>query len=585
MHGNHLRHRVLIFAVIMFIIFVLAGCEDATGPSVSNSYLQVQPENPLLINSLSYQFTAVMHQSDGSTTNLTTQCDWQVSPSSLGYFNNSQGIFYTYSSGLGYIYARHNGYCDSTIIQVATLNELIVEPTSIYVAPAHTLELRCLAVVSMPGNWSDTLDFTNSAIWISDNSSIAEVTPYGLLTGKALGNTTLRAGWGSLCENAQAHVANLDYVSLDVDPQIVFSPQDTFQLSAFAHYGSHSQDVSTQCDWQSSDPGVMSFPGTTSPGCLVVQAPGTASIQAIYGSTTSEPVTLTSKELQSITISPTDTTLNSFGTVQYTAIGHYSDYSTFDLTGMVDWSSSNPGIGMISASGVATPVDSGSCVITARKNSLLSNAANLVINVAMWGENFDNGLIHTWEEAGDWFIQNGEYVNQTGYGDNYSYNTDMEFSNFRMEVDFMHCGAYVYYSSGILFRGNSGIDDHYFIVIWPTGDYRIGCVQNGTWDEFDYGMSTAINTGFNVWNHIRVEAVGSSLSFYINDEFISQVTDDALVSGSVGFNGGPESGYEFRYDNLTIAPISVQSRPFSIPTVSTRTPLGNKKEAFTRRLQ
>src|SRR5260370_5070333 len=75
--------------------------------------------------------------------------------------------------------------------------------------------------------------------------------------------------------------------------------------------------------------------------------------------------------LQSITITPFSLTTIVGGTQQFTAIGHYSDTSTQDITTSVTWSSSAIGVATIgSTTGLATTVAAGVTTITATLNSV-----------------------------------------------------------------------------------------------------------------------------------------------------------------------------------------------------------------------
>src|SRR5260370_1828368 len=75
--------------------------------------------------------------------------------------------------------------------------------------------------------------------------------------------------------------------------------------------------------------------------------------------------------LQSITITPFNPTKIVGGTQQFTAIGHYSDTSTQDITTSVTWSSSAIGVATIgSTTGLATTVAAGVTTITATLNSV-----------------------------------------------------------------------------------------------------------------------------------------------------------------------------------------------------------------------
>lgn len=73
--------------------------------------------------------------------------------------------------------------------------------------------------------------------------------------------------------------------------------------------------------------------------------------------------------LQSCSVTPTNPTISLGGGQQFTAVGHYSDGSTQNLTGQATWSSSNAAVASISAGGDASSAGLGSTTITASLDS------------------------------------------------------------------------------------------------------------------------------------------------------------------------------------------------------------------------
>ena len=82
-------------------------------------------------------------------------------------------------------------------------------------------------------------------------------------------------------------------------------------------------------------------------GIAVGSTSAIATLAGVQGSTT---VTVTSAVLSFITISPSDPTLSVGDTVQLTAIGHFSDGTTQDLTGECDWQSSDTSVAHVISS-------------------------------------------------------------------------------------------------------------------------------------------------------------------------------------------------------------------------------------------
>lgn len=93
----------------------------------------------------------------------------------------------------------------------------------------------------------------------------------------------------------------------------------------------------------------------------------------VTDSTTPTPQTATQAlsiliyELTTIAVTPANPTLTEGQTVQFTATGTFSDTSTSNISSIVAWSSTNPAVATVNATGLATGVGLGSVTISATK--------------------------------------------------------------------------------------------------------------------------------------------------------------------------------------------------------------------------
>lgn len=95
-------------------------------------------------------------------------------------------------------------------------------------------------------------------------------------------------------------------------------------------------------------------------------------------------VTVTTKTLQSIAVTPSPASVNGVGnTVQFTATGTYTDNTTGDITTAVTWASSDTAKATIgSSTGLATAVAAGTTSITATSGSTVSSGVTLTVTTA-----------------------------------------------------------------------------------------------------------------------------------------------------------------------------------------------------------
>lgn len=159
----------------------------------------------------------------------------------------------------------------------------------------------------------------------------------------------------------------------------------TIQFSATGVYSDGSKvDISTTVTWTSSTPATA----TISPGGLAtgVKA-GPTSIGATSGSITgTTTLTVTAPTLLSIGVTPATPSIRNSTTLQFAAIGTYSDGTTQDITTTVMWTSATPATATISNAvgsiGLATALAVGTTSVTATSGSVTSPGDTLTVTPA-----------------------------------------------------------------------------------------------------------------------------------------------------------------------------------------------------------
>jgi hypothetical protein len=150
------------------------------------------------------------------------------------------------------------------------------------------------------------------------------------------------------------------------------------QFTAIGTYDNGTTKVLGECNWSTSNTGVM-FINQSGIGTATGQ--GSATITATQdvgvGTTT---VTVNSSPLVSLAISPVNSTI-SVGTStaqQYFATATFSDGSTKDVSGTVNWSSSNTSVATISSTGQANAIAVGTTTIKAISGTI-SDSTSLTV--------------------------------------------------------------------------------------------------------------------------------------------------------------------------------------------------------------
>jgi serine/threonine protein kinase len=154
--------------------------------------------------------------------------------------------------------------------------------------------------------------------------------------------------------------------------------------------------------------------------------------------------------------------------------------------------------------------------------------------------------------------QDGEYrlaVSRAQYVTWGDPNLAQEVTDLAIDVDARQMAGPVDNNFGLLVRYRSAEESFYWFQISGDGYYAVDMLQQGefvplvTWEP-----SAAINQGVGATNHLKVICTGGSFSFYVNDIFLVELTEDTLRSGSFGLAVGTfdESGVVVHFDNLRV---------------------------------
>ncbi|MDO8586799.1 MAG: hypothetical protein Q7T82_07120 [Armatimonadota bacterium] len=206
---------------------------------------------------------------------------------------------------------------------------------------------------------------------------------------------------------------------------------------------------------------------------------------------------------------------------------------------------------------------------TARVRNTGSCDATLTdIRLASYAENFDDGLAQDWQEDWDagWTLSNGQYQAVPPYNRTViaTYSRS-DFSDF-------------FYSATV--RGGSA--EGPVIAFRYSSDFSAGRgsgywfgIRMGNTTQFGYYIRRQVNGNlayirnttptmfirdFDARNTLAVNAVGSTLQFYINGNLVDTVTDSMRLSGRVGLVGPAwYTQTNYYYDDVFVAPPLAQS--------------------------
>lgn len=171
-------------------------------------------------------------------------------------------------------------------------------------------------------------------------------------------------------------------------------------------------------------------------------------------------------------------------------------------------------------------------------------------------------------EIGNWVIE-GDNAGQTAVIDEqlviqladnnimqFATLPDQTFDNFILEVDAQLLQGDLGSSYGVLFRMQDTTRFYRFEI---TGDGLFMVERRdgeSGWTRFvdRWTESPAIKQGPGSVNRLRVEAVGQSISLYVNDQLVHQFTDTAYSSGTIALDAGTfvQPQAQVAFDNLVV---------------------------------
>jgi uncharacterized protein YjdB len=324
--------------------------------------IAVSPANPNVFAGATQQFTATATYNDGSTANVTSTAAWSSANSAVVRIN-SAGLATAMAAGSASITATLSGASGMTIVTVPapTLKSIAVSPTSANVSVGATQQFTATATY----NDGSTAIVTSMAAWSSANSAVVKINAAGLATGVAAGSTNITATLSGVSGMTTVTIVAPTLKSIAVSPANPnVSVGATQQFTATATYSDGSAaNVTSTAAWSSATQTVatISISGLAT-GVASGSTTITASVKGVNGTAM---LSVNSKIIKSIAVTPNPGSFSMGTTQQFTATATYSDGSTANVTSTVAWTVANTTVATISISGLATGVASGSTTITA----------------------------------------------------------------------------------------------------------------------------------------------------------------------------------------------------------------------------
>jgi parallel beta-helix repeat protein len=262
-----------------------------------------------------------------------------------------------------------------------TVSAVIVPVSSVVITPAtaglYIGRTAQLTATAYDANY--TVIAGRPLSWSSSNSSVATVSPTGVVSAVATGSVTVTATVEGHTASASVNVTPVPVSSVVVSPATsTVIVGGAVQLTATPKDANGAVLAGRSVTWASSNSAVATV---ASSGLVTGVAAGSATVKAtVEGRSASATVTVTPVPVASVVVSPSTATISVAGTVQLRATPKDANGNT--LTGRsIAWSSDNAAIATVSSSGVVTGVAAGTVAVRATIEGK-SQVATITVNAA-----------------------------------------------------------------------------------------------------------------------------------------------------------------------------------------------------------
>src|SRR5690349_10961682 len=327
--------------------------------------ISVSPTASSLPVNTSQQFTATGTYKDGSSRDLTALVSWASTFSSIATVDVT-GVATGKSAGSTTISASLGGVTGSTSLTVTapTISSIVITPDGLTLGIGIGQQYTATAIYSD----GSTQDLVSGVTWSSSATGVATINSSGLATTVGAGTATITAKVGSFTDTTQLTVVAANLVSISVTPTPVSIAIGTDQqFSAVGSFNDGSTQLLPSVTWSSSSSSVATITATSG------SVSGTAAL------------TVTGATVTSIAVTPANSNMPVGTTKQFTATATFSDSSTEDVTAVVLWGSSKPGVASINNQGLSTSVATGSTTISAVLGSVTGTTNLTVTTVKLVG--------------------------------------------------------------------------------------------------------------------------------------------------------------------------------------------------------
>lgn len=339
------------------------------------------------------QFYATATLDDGSTLDVSSAVSWTSSDTSIMTIDSS-GVASLLTAGSSTIEASYSGQTNSVNFTVLdkTLSSLDLTLSS------DSLTVGVLGSASVIATYSDSSseDVTNSVSFSSSDNSVAIISnntsSKGDITTLAAGTADITATLNSISTTKTLTITSAALVSIEVlaDSTLLSAGINAYYTAKGTYDDASVVDITKSVTWSISENSYGSISNAQSNRGFFTNSFVDANTQTMTvsanldGVSGSQDIILAPGTITSISINPSQATMNTSSNVDFKAYANYSDGAAVEITSIVTWNSSDADIVMASNSladaGRISSIGEGSASIQASYNGMNSSSSSITVD-------------------------------------------------------------------------------------------------------------------------------------------------------------------------------------------------------------
>ena len=367
-HPGLMTRRCVSLIGACVLAFIGACSKDALGPNASGvESIQIAPATATVAVGSNLTLSAEVRDADG---NLfpSPRISWASADPSIASVS-SAGVVTGIKVGTVLVAASSRG---KDAFARITVNPTPVASIRLSATQRSMFVGQTEQLVAEPLDGSGRVLAGRPVTWSSSNPTAATVTDAGVVTAHSAGATFITASSEGKSATASITVALVPVARVDLTPTTLnVVVGQTTQLTARLQDASGTTITGRAISWSSNRATVATV---TSDGLVSAVAAGTATITATAeGKTASTTVNVSPRPVSAVIVSPSQVTIFARQTVQLSAL--VTDDRGQVLTGKsVAFTSNDPQIATVSASGLVTGVAQGVATIVATSEGATGSA-------------------------------------------------------------------------------------------------------------------------------------------------------------------------------------------------------------------